>query len=92
VAPDWISFPLLTAVYRAALGKVNFSLFLAGQTGVFKTALAALCQQHFGTAMDDRGLPTNFASTGNALQELASTQKTRHWSWTTLPHHPIRSQ
>ena len=71
VAPDWISFPLLTAVYRAALGNVNFSLFLAGQTGVFKTALAALCQQHFGTAMDDRGLPTNFASTGNALQELA---------------------
>ena len=64
---------------------MNFSLFLAGQTGVFKTALAALCQQHVGTAMDDRGLPTNFASTGNALQELASTQKTRHWSWTTLP-------
>jgi hypothetical protein len=71
VAPDWISFPLLTSVYQAALGNVNFSLFLAGQTGVFKTALAALCQQHFGTAMDDRGLPTNFASIGNALQELA---------------------
>jgi hypothetical protein len=71
VAPDWISFPLLAAVYRAVLGKVDFSLFLTGQTGVFKTALAALCQQHFGAAMDDRGLPTNFASTGNALQWLA---------------------
>jgi hypothetical protein len=71
VAPDWISFPLLAAVYRAALGKVDFSLFLTGQSGVFKTALAALCQQHFGAAMDDRGLPTNFASTGNALQWLA---------------------
>ena len=71
VAPEWISFPLLAGVYRAALGKVDFSLFVAGQTGVFKSALAALCQQHFGAAMDGRGLPTNFASTGNALQELA---------------------
>ncbi len=71
VAPDRISFPLLAAVYRAALGKVDFSLFLAGQTGVFKTALAALCQQHFGAAMDARSLPTNFGSTGNALQWLA---------------------
>src|SRR3984885_11028658 len=71
VAPDWISFPLLAAVYRAVLGKVDFSVFLAGQTGVFKSALAALCQQHFGAAMDARSLPTNFASTGNALTELA---------------------
>jgi hypothetical protein len=71
VAPDWISFPLLAAVYRAALGKVDFSLFLTGQTGVFKSALAALCQQHFGAAMDARSLPTNSASTGNALQWLA---------------------
>jgi hypothetical protein len=71
VAPDRISFPLLAAVYRAALGKVDFSLFLTGQTGVFKTALAALCQQHFGAAMDASNLPANFASTGNALEGLA---------------------
>jgi hypothetical protein len=71
VSPDRISFPLLAAVYRAALGKVDFSVFLAGKTGVFKTALAALCQQHFGSAMDASSLPTNFASTGNALQWLA---------------------
>src|SRR5579871_2814116 len=50
VAPDRISFPLLAAVYRAALGKIDFSVFLAGQTGVFKTAMAALCQQHFGAS------------------------------------------
>ena len=62
--------------YRAALGKVDFSVFLAGKTGVFKTALAALCQQHFGSAMDASSLPTNFASTGNALQWLASVSYT----------------
>jgi hypothetical protein len=52
LVPDRISLPLLAAVYRAPVGRADFSLFLTGKTGVFKTALAALCQQHFGAAMD----------------------------------------
>jgi hypothetical protein len=75
VAPDRISFPLLAAVYRAAFGKVNFSLFVVGPSGVFKTALAALCQQHFGAAMDASHLPANFSATGNALEGLAFSAK-----------------
>ena len=75
LAPDRISFPLLAAVYRAPLGKVDFSMFLTGQTGTFKTALAALCQQHFGAAMEAGRLPANFASTGNALEWLAFSAK-----------------
>ena len=71
LAPDRISFPLLAAVYRAPFGGVDFSVFLAGKTGVFKTALAALCQQHFGAEMDASRLPANFASTGNAVEALA---------------------
>ena len=74
-APDRISFPLLAGVYRAALGAVQFSLFLSGNSGVFKTALAALAQQHFGAAMDGSGLPANFASTANALEGLAFAAK-----------------
>ena len=70
VAPDRITFPLLAGVYRAVLGRNDFSLFLAGRTGVFKTVLAALCQQHFGAALDATNLPGNFGSTGNALAEL----------------------
>ena len=75
VAPHRVSLPLLAAVYRAAFGAVDFSLFLAGRSGVFKTALAALCQQHFGAAMDASHLPGNFASTANALEELAFLAK-----------------
>ena len=75
VAPDRISFPLLASVYRAAMGAAHFSLFLSGQSGVFKTALAALAQQHFGPAMDAGGLPANFASTANALEGLAFAAK-----------------
>jgi hypothetical protein len=51
MAPDRITLPLLASVYRAPFGGVDFSVFLAGRTGTFKTALAALCQQHFGPAM-----------------------------------------
>src|SRR5262249_24533659 len=68
VAPDQVTLPLLGAVYRSALGKADFSVFLAGRTGTFKTSVAALCQQHFGAAMDAHSLPANFASTGNALE------------------------
>ena len=71
LAPDRISFPLLAAVFRAPFGKTDFSMFLVGKTGVFKTALAAVCQQHFGSAMDAAHLPAHFASTANALESLA---------------------
>jgi hypothetical protein len=71
LAPDRISFPLFAAVYRAIFGKADFSMFFVGKTGVFKTALAALAQQHFGAPMDSAHLPGNFASTANALETLA---------------------
>jgi hypothetical protein len=71
VAPPWISFPLLAGIYRAALGGAAFSLFLAGTSGVFKSALAALCQQHFGAAMDATRLPASFASTANSVAAMA---------------------
>ena len=71
LAPDRVTFPLLAAVYRAPFGKTDFSMFLVGKTGVFKTALAAVCQQHFGMGMDSAHLPGHFASTANALESLA---------------------
>ena len=75
LGPDRITFPLLAAVYRAPLGEVDFSVFLTGRTGTFKTALAALCLQHFGSAMDASRLPANFSSTANALEGLAFCAK-----------------
>ncbi len=62
-------------MYRAPLGKVDFSLFLTGASGTFKTALAALCQQHFGSEMDAGSLPAHFSSTANALETLAFAAK-----------------
>jgi hypothetical protein len=75
VAPWKLTAPLLAAIYRAVLGEVHFSLWLAGRTGVGKSELAALAQQHFGAAMDARNLPAAWASTANANEYLAFLAK-----------------
>lgn len=75
VAPDRVSVPLLAATYRAVLGTTDLSVHLAGPTGVLKTELAALVQQHFGAAMDSRNLPGSWSSTGNLLEAVAFAAK-----------------
>jgi hypothetical protein len=75
LGPPEISFPLLAATYRAVLGEVDFSIHLAGQTGAFKSEVAALHQQHFGSAMSRLNLPGTWSSTGNALEALAFCTK-----------------
>ncbi|MHB9090948.1 MAG: DUF927 domain-containing protein, partial [Chloroflexota bacterium] len=75
VAPKATTVPLLAAVYRAAMGQVDFSLHLAGQTGVGKSELAALAQQHYGAGLNARQLPASWLSTGNSLETLAFEAK-----------------
>ena len=75
VAPDRVSVPLLAATYRAVLGATDFSVHISGPTGVLKTELAALVQQHFGAAMDSRNLPGSWSSTANLLEAVAFAAK-----------------
>jgi hypothetical protein len=63
--------PNLGAAYRAPLGRADFGLFIAGPTGVGKSELTALIQQHFGAGMDRQNLPGTWSSTANALEGLA---------------------
>jgi hypothetical protein len=69
--PPCLAFPLLSAVYRSVLGSSDFAVHLMGHTGVYKSEVAALLQQHFGSEMDARHLPASWASTGNALEGIA---------------------
>ena len=71
LGPPAICFPLLAATYRAVLGEADFSIHLAGETGAFKSEIAALHQQHFGARMNRVNLPGSWSSTGNALESLA---------------------
>jgi hypothetical protein len=70
-----ITAPVLGAVYRAPLGQADFGVHLAGQTGSFKTEIAALAQQHYGAEMHAKNLPGSWSSTGNALEAQASALK-----------------
>lgn len=77
--PCGLGWPLLLAAFRAILAEANtlaLSLYLAGQTGCFKTELAAIVQSFFGLAMaDPANLPASWASTANALERLAFLAK-----------------
>lgn len=68
--PPRISFPMVAAVARAVIGEADFSLFLVGATGAFKSELAALMQQFFGPEMIATRLPGSWTSTANSLEML----------------------
>ena len=75
VSPHRITAPVLGGVVRVVLGAADFGIHLSGPTGVGKTELLALGQQHFGAGMDSRNLPGSWSSTGNALEALAFAAK-----------------
>jgi hypothetical protein len=75
VAEDAISVVLFLAIWRSVLATSDFSVHLAGATGVFKTELAALAMQHFGPNFNSRHLPASWSSTGNSLEGLAFIMK-----------------
>lgn len=70
VGPDRITVPLLATAYRAPLGGLDFGVGIVGTTGLGKSELAALVQQHYGAGMTARALPGNWSSTANAIGEL----------------------
>jgi hypothetical protein len=75
LGPDEIVFPPWCAVWRSILGGADFSVFLVGPSGSFKTALEALCQQHFGERLSAERLPASWSGTENALEVLAFAAK-----------------
>ncbi len=75
VAPARVTVPLLGSAYRAPIGEADFSAHISGPTGVQKSEIAALAQQHFGAGMDARALPGSWSSTANALEVMASSAK-----------------
>ncbi len=72
-SPLEITAPLYAAIWRSILGGSLFSVFLAGKTGLGKTVLGLLVQQHFGTGFE--APPASWDSTDNALEALAFTIK-----------------
>jgi hypothetical protein len=70
-----LTYPLHGGVFRAVLGPADCSVNIVGRTGLGKSELAALFQQHFGPDMHRLNLPGNWSSTANALEALAFLAK-----------------
>lgn len=66
-----ITWPILLATYRAAIGSADFAIHISGRTGTFKSEMTSLFQSHYGATMDARHLPASWSSTANALECLA---------------------
>jgi hypothetical protein len=75
MAPDRLTIPVLATAYRAPLGPTDMSLVLIGESGLGKSELAALAQQHFGPELDRMKLPANFQSTANFNLGIAFAAK-----------------
>jgi len=77
LAPPQIIYPLWGAIYRAPLGEwvpMTTSVWLAGRSGVRKTAMALLAQAHFAPSVDARSA-ANWSSTANANERIAFLAK-----------------
>lgn len=70
IAPDHIAILLLATTYRAPLGVSDFTPHFAGKTGTFKSEVAALGMQHWGTGWHGKNLPANFESSAAFCQSL----------------------
>jgi hypothetical protein len=75
LGPPAVMAPIWSAIWRAAIDRVDFSLHLDGKTGAFKTAVAALAQQHFGAGFHSRALPASWHNSSLANEEIAFVLK-----------------
>ncbi|HHW29933.1 MAG TPA: DUF927 domain-containing protein [Syntrophomonadaceae bacterium] len=72
-----VTYPLFAATFRAVLAEFlypDFTLFLWGPTGKFKSTIAALFLSHFGR-FTTQTLPTGWTTSDNALEKLAFLAK-----------------
>lgn len=73
--PSHVGWPLIMAVYRAAIGGADFGIHVSGKTGTFKSELCSLLQSHWGQGFTARHLPANWSSTAGSLEALAYRAK-----------------
>ena len=75
LGPLPIVAPVYAAIWRSVLGPADFALHLTGRTGVFKSEVAALAQQHFGAGSRCPPSGISWSSTGNSLEAQAFVAK-----------------
>ncbi len=68
LAPNRVMYPLYSAMACAIFGETQTIVALNGNTGSYKSEIAALIQQHWGSGMTRPKLPGSWRSTANYLE------------------------
>lgn len=69
---------VLASAYRAMLAEISpvrFAVWIAGESGAYKTSLTALAQAHYGSVFTGDSLPANWGSTINSVERLSFLAK-----------------
>lgn len=72
LAPEHVAITLLSAAFRAPASEAvtsDFTMFLVGPTGTFKTELLALLLGFFGPEFNSRNLTSGFDSTEGSMEQ-----------------------
>lgn len=73
--PRALTVPLLGAVFGAALGEIDYSVYIVGQSGCFKSEITGLAQAFFGSGFNRLTMPANWDDTANVLLSKLFTAK-----------------
>lgn len=68
-------YQMYFSMWRSVLGSTPFGYWIYGSTGVGKSEIAALAQQHFGAVLTPAKFMANWMSTENYINELAFRAK-----------------
>lgn len=73
--PLTLTVPLLGAVFGSTLGEIDYSVYVVGQSGCFKSEITGLIQSFFGPGFNRLTMPANWDDTANTLLVKLFTAK-----------------
>lgn len=73
--PMKLTVPVLGAVWAALLGDPDYSVYVTGQSGCFKSEMTGIAQSFFGAGFNRLTMPANWDDTANAIGAKSFTAK-----------------
>lgn len=73
--PLQLTVPVLGAVWASLLGDPDYSVYVTGQSGCFKSELTGIAQSFFGAGFNRLTMPANWDDTANAIGAKSFTAK-----------------
>lgn len=73
--PRHLTVPLLGAIIASVMGDPDYSVYITGQSGCFKSEITGIAMSFFGQGFNRLTMPANWDDTGNALLSKAFTAK-----------------